>query len=273
MSKTLRLLGLAILFMGVAAVAAADSHEPSVYVWINFIKAKPGMSEALTSYLIEEGMKNYDPLVESGAVADWGVAMPVIHDGNDPASHIEWISFVGWDGADQFMSAFMASRETMSPEEMKAVGEKWASLVVPGSHSDAIHRSIGIGELRAGRSGYIHLAYFSAKPGKAAAVQETWDEFAAPVYDQVLADGKILNYGLHVPAVHRGESYTHMSWYLSETLAARDAVGAAFDAAEAARSEEEAKAWQEQMMEIFEREHEDQILMVIHHKLGSPAAE
>ena len=27
---------------------------------------QPGQSEAMTSYLIEEGMKNYDPLVEAG---------------------------------------------------------------------------------------------------------------------------------------------------------------------------------------------------------------
>ena len=71
-------------------------------------------------FVMEEDTKNFDPLVESGAAVDWGLAMPVVHDGGDAFSHVEWISFVGWDGADQFMSAFMASRQAMAPEEQEA---------------------------------------------------------------------------------------------------------------------------------------------------------
>jgi hypothetical protein len=269
MSKTFKVLSVVFLFMAVGAVAIADSHEEKpIYVWISMIQAKPGQSQALTGYMIEEGMKNYDPLVASGAAADWGVAMPIVHDGNDPYSHVEWVAFMGWEAVDAFMGAFMAKQQSMSPEEMAAADEKWQSMVVDGSHSDQINRSIHIGSSSPVKGSYIHLGYFSAKPGKASAVKDVWGEFAAPIYDQLIADGSILNYGLHVPAIHRGENWTHLAWYLSENLAARDAVGNAFDAAEAARSEDEAKAWQSRMMETFEREHEDQILVVAHHGVG-----
>jgi hypothetical protein len=87
------------------------------------------------------------------------------------------------------------------------------------------------------------------------------------VYDRLVADGTILNYGLHVPAIHRGEGWTHMGWYGTNDLAARDAVSAAFDAAEAARSEEENAAIGERWSSIFEPGgHSDQVLLVIHHK-------
>lgn len=273
MSKILKVLCLVALFVGVPALVAADSHEAPLYVWVNFVKAKPGQSEALTGQMMQEGMKNYDPLIESGAALDWGIAMPVVHDGNDPVSHVEWISFKGWEGADAFMSSFIESRQTMSPEDIKAIDEQWDALVEPGSHSDMINRSISLGSPNPGRTGYIHLGYFSAKPGQGRGVKAMWDEFAGKTYAQLAADGKILNYGLHVPALHRGEKWTHLSWYSSEGLAARDMVSSAFDAAEASRSEEENEKWRTRMRETFEPEHEDQILMVIHHKVASAGAE
>lgn len=274
MSKTLKVLSVVFLFVVVGAIAIADSHEETpIYVWISLVKAKPGQSEALTGQMIQEGIKNYDPLVESGAAADWGVAMPIVHDGNDPASHVEWVSFMGWEAVDRFMGAFMASRQAMSPEEMALMDQQWDSMVVEGSHHDQINRSIHIGQGAPAGASYIHLAYFSSKPGKSGEVKEVWGEFAAQIYDKLVADGEIINYGLHVPTIHRGEDWTHMAWYSSTGLAARDAVGGAFDAAEAARSEEEAKAWSSRMMETFEMDHEDQILVVAHHKVGGGASE
>jgi hypothetical protein len=58
-----------------------------------------------------------------------------------------------------------------------------------------------------------------------------------------------------------------MSWYVSESLAARDDLDAAFDAAGAARSEAESKAMDAKWSELIDPSgHADQILLVVHYK-------
>jgi hypothetical protein len=263
--KRILVIALAAL-LSLSALAVAQEDE-SIYVWINFMKAKPGQGDALAQLLIQEDGKLFDPLVESGAAVGWGVAMPVIHDGDDAFSHVEWVSFRGWAGADAFMAKFMEWQQSMAADERKAMAEKWEAVVVDGSHADTVNRSIHVGSGAPARPGYIHLGYHTAKPGKAGDAKSMYDELAVPVYDKLVSDGAIFNYGLHVPAIHRGEGWTHMSWYSSADLAARDKVSGAFDAAEAARSAEENAAVGERWASIFEPSgHSDQILLVIHFK-------
>lgn len=252
------------------AVAPAMAQDAPIYVWINSVKAKGGNTDALAGLIIEEDTKLLDPLVDSGAAVDWGVAMPVVHDGGDTGVVIEWISFVGWAGADAFMKAFMAQRESMGPDGTKAMMEKWAAVAEPGSHADVINDSLHIGSGNLAPASYIHLGYYKARPGKWQAVTDMYKEMGAPVFDKLVADGTVINYGLHTPAVNRGENWTHMTWYMSSDLATRDAVNAAFDAAAEARSDAENEAFQKRWMETLDPEgHVDQILMVIHHKVAA----
>ena len=266
MKRTVLTLALAALLLVPGAVLAQD--EP-IYIWINQIKAQPGQGDALIKMWIEEDSKVFDPLVESGQALEWGVAMPVIHDGDDPYSHVQWVAFAGWAGVDAFMGKFMEMQQGKSEDEKSEMAEKWNAVVVPGSHADMINRSVHLGSGAAGTGGYINIGYYTAKPGKNSDAKSFYDDVAAPVYDQLVADGKIHNYGLHVPAVHRDEGWTHMGWYWSADLGTRDAVSAAFDAAEAARSEDENKAMGERWAETFNPEgHTDEILLVVHHKMG-----
>lgn len=257
MSKRMRVLGLAIALVALTAPAIADSHEGPVYIWINLVKAKPGQGDALIGYWMEEDAKIYDPLVESGAAFEWGIAMPIVHP--DTESHIQWITFAGWAGVDAFMRDFMASRQAMSPEDQAESMERYAALVEPGTHRDMINRSVKLGSMNLSRPGYIHLAYFRAKPGMDSEAVGMLGEFD-PVFDDLLADGTIQNYGTHVPALHRGESWTHMGWWSSENLAARDAVMSAMMTG----TEDAMARWPE----VFETEHTDQVLLVVHHKVA-----
>lgn len=249
------------------AVAPAMAQDAPIYVWINFMKAKNGDTDGLVSLIIEEDTKLLDPLVDSGAAVDWGVAMPVVHDGGDTGTVVEWISFRGWAGADAFMEAFMAQRQAMGPEGNKAMMERWAAVAEAGSHADLVNRSIHMGAGNPGRPGYIHLGYFKARPGKWQAATDMYKEMAAPVHDKLVADGTLLNYGLHSPEVHRGEEWTHMTWYMTTDLAARDKVNVAFDAASDARTQAENEAFARRWAETLDEEaHSDQILLVVHHK-------
>lgn len=264
MSKILRVVSLALMVACFGAIAHADSHaeEPNIYVWINAMKAMPGQSEALTGLMMTEDAKLFDALVDKGGALEWGIAMPIVHDGNDAVTHYEWVTFAGWAGVDQFMADFMASRQSMTEDDMMALNEKWAGALVDDSHADIINLSAHIGSAAPARPGYIHLGYYTAKPGKGADATQLYKDVAAPVYEGLVENGTIQNYGLHVPALHRGHGWTHMGWYMTQNLAARDAVDAAFDAAMG--PEEGAR-----MMETFEMgHHTDQILLVVHHKMG-----
>jgi hypothetical protein len=266
MKKTVLTLALAALLVVPGLVSAQD--DPSSYIWINYVKAKAGQGEALTQTMIEEDSKIFNPMVDSGAALDWGIGLPVIHDEGVPYSHVQWIVFSGWAGADAFMGEFMKMQEARSEEERAALQAKFEAATEEGSHADDIYRIVHIGPGE-DRPGYINLGFYTAKPGKMGDAKTFYDDIAVPVYDKLKADGAINSYGLAVPAIHRGDEYTHMGWYSSANLATRDVVEGAFDAAEAARSEEENEAIGERWLETFDpKGHEDQILLVVHHYAG-----
>jgi len=252
----------------VAAPVFAEEGNPS-YLWVTCIKAKPGQSDAVTREMMKEDAKLFDPLVESGAAWEWGIAMPVFHDGGDACSHLEWVVFNGWAGADAFMKKFMELRQSEGAEAGKAMAERWAAITEPGSHADFITRGVHMGAGKPQRAAYIHLSYHKAKPGRYGALEDQYKKYVAPVFDKMVADGTVISYGLETPEVHRGEGWDFMTWWKSDSLARRDAMDAAFDAAEAARSEDERKARRESAQENMDWSgHSDQVLVVIHHNPG-----
>jgi hypothetical protein len=253
----------ALAFLSAPVIAA----EQPVYLWINFVKAKPGQGEALAKLMIQEDAKILDPLVESGAAGDWGVAMPVVHDGHDAGTYVEWVSFMGWAGADAFMKTFQEQRSKVSEADRKVMDAKWEAAVEPDSHSDLITRNVYVGKGTGEKPTYIHLGYHKANPGKFNDMGKLFKEVGTPVFDKLIAEGKIIDYGLETVDVHRGQNWNYMTWYTSKDLAARDAVDAGFDAAWAARSEEESKALGQRFMDDRDWSgHSDQILLVIHYK-------
>jgi putative intracellular protease/amidase len=250
-----------------APVLAEDS--PTAYLWINFVKAAPGQGEALTKLMIQEDSKTFDPLVDGGQAFDWGVAQPIIHDGNDAYSHVEWVTFKGWAGADAFMAKYRELQSKMSAKDSAALEAKFAALVVPGSHADLVLRGVHAGKGAGGGGMYINLGYYKANPGKAGETERFYEENIAPVYDKLVASGAIINYGLMTPEIHRGQPWTYMGWSETKNLASRDAIDAAFDAADAARSPEEKKAFGEKVRELLDFSgHSDQILIVVHQKFA-----
>lgn len=257
----------AALTLCVAPVVAQE--QPTSYLWVSFVKAKPGQGDALIGEMIKEDSKIFDALVDSGAASDWGVAMPVFHDGKDPYSHVEWITFNGYAGADEFMKKFMEMRQALGPEGNKAMAEKWAALVEPGSHADLIVSTLHVGKGAARPASYVDLSYWKANPGKFGDMRRAYLENVAPVYDKLVADGTIINYGLTTPEVHRGQDWSFMAWTAIENLATLDKIDAAFDAADAARTEEQRKAIQQRNQDNSDWSgHSDQIMMVVHHKVG-----
>ncbi|MDH3745923.1 MAG: hypothetical protein OES47_12555 [Acidobacteriota bacterium] len=246
-------------------VSAAALAEGDPVTWVSFLKAQPGQGEDLTQMLIRTDTPLYDQLIEEGAVLEWGIGMPIVHRGNDSYSHAQWVTFADWSGVDKFMKGFMAGMMSMSEEDREANAAEWKKNVVAGSHSDAIHRSIHVSPSK-GRPAYLNLGFYKAKPGHDSEAQKLWETFAAPVYAKLAEEGTIQGYGLFEPEIHGDYSWSHCSWYTMPGLAARDAVDNAFDAAMAARSEDESASVQTSFREDFESEaHFDNVVMIVHY--------
>lgn len=251
---------------------AASFAQDGPVIWVSFLKAKPGQSEALGQMLVKSDGPLLDRLVEEGAALEWGVGMPILHNGNDPYSHAEWVTFADWSGVDKFMAGFMASMMAMSPEAQAASQAEWEQNVVAGSHSDSILRGVR-GKPDSAAPAYLRLGYYKVQSGQEENAVALWDKVAAPLYEG-LSDQGVLSYGLFTPEVAGDYSWTHGSWYGMSELSARDAIRTAQEAAAAARSEDENVALMKSFADIFEPEtHYEVILMVTHFKAAGSAPE
>lgn len=265
--KPLSILVILVLILPTLAVA-----QDGPVVWLSMVQAREGQSEALTRIIIEHNSALYGALMEQGAVQLWGVAQPIVHRPGMDYSHVEFAVFTNWAGADVFMGTFMASLQAMSEEERQARQEEWQSAVVPGTHYDVINRGVHLGGTPEGRPGYLYLAYLKARPG--ADVMAYYEEVSVPLFEELSAAGQIGHFGLEVQEIHSDPSWSHVVWYEMPNLAAEDAVHAAMDAAEAARTDEENAALQARVAATIDLDaHWDQIMLVTHWDDGSGASE
>ncbi len=157
----------------------------------------------------------------------------------------------------------------MSPEDQAASQAEWAKNVVPGSHSDQIHRGVR-GKPGSGKPAYLRLGYYKIKPEHESEALALWDKVAAPLYEELAADGAVIGYGLFTPEIAGDYSWTHGSWYTMPSLSTRDQVRVVQAAQASARSAEERAMIQQSFADFFEPEsHFEQIVMVVHHKAAS----
>ena len=182
-------------------------------------------------------------------------------------------TFRDWAAVDAFMGKFMAMQMSQSPEEMKASQEKWYSLIEAGSHFDTIYRHMifEVGEDMTPPA-YFNLGYYDAKPGQNEALMGQFKKYGKPVMGKLMEAGTIKSWGVAVPEVHGGTAGSHVMWWGMDSLAARDALLAGFEAAAKERGEEAQKAAMEEWMAAVDMSgHHDRIMWVTY-KGGSAAA-
>lgn len=254
-----------VLVLAIVLPAAAFAQDAGPVTWVSFVKAKPGVSPALTQHIVKAGTPTYDPLMAAGQVLQWGVAQPINHYPDQAYSHAEYVVFANWDAVNAFVTTFLGNMAAMSEEDRTAQQAAYQELVVPGSHFDIVNRGVHFGGTSKGRPGYLHLGFFKVKPG--ADFMDLYKKFAVPVFEKASADGAIGQFGMDVQELHGGDhAWTHMVWYESSGLGARDAVEAIFQEMEAARSDDENAAMAAMMEEVFVPDtHRDEIVAIVHH--------
>jgi hypothetical protein len=233
-------------------------------IWLSFGKAKRGQSDAYTQAIVKYNSPLYSKLMAEGSVLEWGVAQPINHFPNMTYTHVEFVVFANWEGVNSFVTHFMAGMMAMSEEEKGASMAAFDAAVEPGSHYDVVERGLFMGGTSQGRPGYLNIAFYNAKPG--GDFMGLFEEYGKPVLDKLSTDGKIGTYGVEAMELHGGDpGWTHLVWYESQGLGARDDFSAAWDAAAAARSAEETTAMGEKFDATVGPGHFDQVLAVVHY--------
>jgi hypothetical protein len=243
-----------------ALAAAADGP----IIWLSFGKAKHGQSDGYTQAIVKNNSPLYDALMVEGSVLEWGVAQPINHTQDMNFTHVEFVVFANWGGVDSFVTHFMSGMAALGEEERAAMQAAFDAVSEPGSHFDVVDRGIFIGGTSQGRPSYLNVAFYAVHPG--ADFLTLFKEYGAPVLDKLSADGKIGSYGVETLELHGGDpGWTHLIWYESQGLGARDDFSAAWDAAAAARSAEENAVMGEKFEAAIGPGHFDTILAVVHY--------
>ncbi len=251
----------AVAALLVAALAlpcvAVAQDEKGPISWIAVVKTKPGKSRELNQHAMQNDKAMYDKLLAEGHILSWGMAIPINHRQDDTWNHFTWVTTADWAGIGHLQRGFESMFESMGPEKMKAANELFAASTYEGSHADWLIRHLVLKAEDGGKSNYFYFGYWTAKPGKAGALEALYKAVAPKAYDPLVASGKISGYGLATNELH-GEGFTHITWVAMEDLSGVDAFSAAI----------EKSVTQEQLETLGEitvpGTHSDQVLLIVH---------
>jgi hypothetical protein len=263
------LMGL-VLALAIAAPAVAQGEAP--LTWVAYTRVKPGKTQEWLKLELENAKPILDKLVADGTVMTWGYAVRANHRPGYEWNVLNWVTTANWAGVGKWLGAALAQMQARSPEETKALEERYEALEEAGTHFDEVVRNamISVGETPT-RFNFIYTGHFRAKPGRFDAATQAFKENIVPIGDELRADGTLTGYGLHVQELHNQHQphekpWSHRTWYTFADLASLDKLQAAFAAGV---TPERAK----QRAETFEfKAHKDDLFVVLHHA-PAPAAE
>ncbi|HXE76168.1 MAG TPA: hypothetical protein VNN18_11135 [Candidatus Xenobia bacterium] len=86
---------------------------------------------------------------------------------------------------------------------------------------------------------YVRVELWDVKRESWPAFVKDYEKYDLPVYQKLLADGVINEYGIDSATLHNPQGYTHSTWHAATSMAAFEKVQEAFDAAEKVRGEAE----------------------------------
>jgi hypothetical protein len=250
------LLGLAALAAVLSAGAPASAQtapaaEPYTLVaeW-NIPRAQWG------AYLTDFD-KNTKPILEklaaAGTLISWGVYENIVHL-PDGYTHGVWWTATSYAGIEKARTELVKSAATSS------------SLTAATAHRDYYMRSIAGGGKAASGEGYLTVASYLLKAGKAQEWKQLWDKNTKPLYDDLVAKGALLGYSIDVEDVHTDSPMWRHVVTVSPSAEADDQFVAALDAASAKLTPEERKTQGLMMDGVLEPgAHRDMYARVLRH--------
>jgi hypothetical protein len=228
---------ISLLFVISGGELAVAQDEPMPVTWITRFEPLPGKGREVAELLQRYYGPVYDQLLADGTMMTWGLGAEIVV-GTGPANGwLLWVTCEDWGKLTMIEDAIEAMQADLSVEERaersEAVGSRFGAD--PGTTMVIRHvhlRPRGEGEVK-----YLIQSHHTAKPDEGEELVELFKEYVAPILEPLHADGSIVSYGMYVQEIHGHPGWSHVMWYMASDLAARDAVAAAFAAAEDERSE------------------------------------
>ena len=224
------LVGLAAVAVLSAAAPAAAQTAPAVEPY-TFV-AQWSIPRAQWGAFLEDFDKNTKPVLEkhagAGTLISWGAFESIVHE-PDGYTHGVWWSATSYAGIEK------------ARLELVRTAAASASMAAATAHRDYYMRSIAGGGKPASGEGYLSVASYLLKAGKAQEWKQLWDKNTKPLYDELVAKGALIGYSIDVEDVHTESSMRRFVVTVSPSAEADDQFVAAIDAANAKLTPEERK--------------------------------
>lgn len=220
---------MAVCLLLLPTVATAQESEPTYYTFVAQWAIAREQWTAFTSHFEQNIRPVMERMANEGALVGWGAFEVLVH-GEDGITHGTW-----------WVSRTVAGIERTRIELLKLAP-------IPAMTSATRHEDYFLSSLTHGSkpvqasTGYLYVSSYMVKPGRGGDWKQLWDRFTKPVYDELLANGTVLFYGIDAEDVHLRDPGLRFVVYVTPNAEAEDKVAAAFEAANAKRSAEERRA-------------------------------
>lgn len=247
-----------LLALATVPAAAQDGDAAEPMTALAHFKAPAG--DDFPDWVESTYAATLDSLVEQGKLLAWGVVAPVFHHDME-TTHSIFMTVPDWSALATAFDALEQRESSLSAEEQAAAGEMMSKMDMDAHRDELVrHLRFEVGGEGTPPTKFYEIGYHAARPGKGREAMELYDRLVKPLYDRLLADGTITGYGVFVPVQHAGEGWTHGGWTGLADLGKLDAVGAAFEAAEATWTPDDLQ----ELQETFDRSaHTDLLLRVL----------
>jgi hypothetical protein len=249
-------LALVALLASAPPIAAQQAKQEPLTFWYDYT-VRPGRDADFMNLVKAIGQPVRDKLMADGVILAWGLEVPVLRVPGY-ATHVIWYVVADMAGVEKVQDAMTAQLAKIAADESAqklrkelTTAERTLEIIDVTKTRDWLTRDVivnyGATTVPAGTLPYTAYSAIKARPGKSGGYVTAWEKYNKPVYDKLVADGVVLEYGLAVEAVKTTDDFTHFLWVVTKDLAARDKVRAALLASQASLSEADRDA----MTEIF----------------------
>lgn len=201
-------------------------------------------------------------MFEQGVIVEWGFDANSIHSPDD-YTHSSWFSAAGVAQLEKVLDAYDEAMKALGDEGAQAERE-FASMVT--KHRDVLIRSYHRGSKSARiDDGYFFGSFNRVKAGKGPEFRKAWEKYAKPVYETLLAEGKIVAWGLDAEYIHTEAPGGMWAWYILADIGLNEEIDAAFEGSWSGLDEVEREARSAMMRDLtVEGSHRDAMTRIIH---------
>ncbi len=252
-----------VCLWSLAGSVLAQAQASKLYVQVGFWDVPREKWDAFVQYFEKYEKPVMERMVAEGVLVEWGLDSNGLHHPAD-YTHSTWMAARDLAGIEKALDAYEAS---LGADAARLEAE-FASMITKHMDMTMVSQHGG------GRTAKLDRGYFQAssvrvKRGRVSDYEKAWKELTQPILDQLLKDGTIVAYGLDTPYHHTSEESLGMmvTWYVVADMAADAKVDAAFEAAQAKRTETERAALRDHFWGMsVEGSHRDFFTRLIHYQ-------